>query len=120
MALLKIGSLDLSEYCEKGNLSINRTGVYSGGFTGMDGSVTKKFLGYKYQVSAGFEDVPDNVKTAIENACSGEKVSISFGNVTAEFNAPDVTCKLAYETTNGGLIWSVSISSVCDLAPSGL
>ena len=48
MALLQIGSLDLSEYCEKGNLSINRTGVYSGGFTGMDGSVTKKFLGYKY------------------------------------------------------------------------
>ena len=60
------------------------------------------------------------MKTAIENACTGEKVSISFGNVTAEFNAPDVTCKLAYETTNGGLIWSVSISSVCDLAPSGL
>ena len=120
MALLKIGSLDLSEYCEKGNLSINRTGVYSGGFTGMDGSVTKKFLGYKYQVSAGFEDVPDNVKKAIKSACMGEKVSISFDDVTADFNAPYVSCKTQYETTGGVLMWSVSISSVCDLAPSGL
>lgn len=120
MALLKIGSLDLSDYCDKGNLSINRTGVYSSGFTGMDGSIKKKFLGYKYQISAGFEDVPDNIKSSIENACAGEKVSISFGDVTAEFNTPDVTCKLAYETSSGELIWSVSLSSVCDLAPSGL
>lgn len=120
MALLKIGSLDLSEYCEKGDLSISRSGVYSGGFTGLNGKVNKKFLGYKYQISAGFNDVPDDIKKAIENACMGENVSISFGDVTADFNAPDVSCKLAYETTGGVLIWSVNISSVCDLAPSGL
>ena len=120
MALLKIGSLDLSKYCEKGDLSISRSGVYSGGFPAINGKTNKKLLGYKYQISASFNDVPNDIKEAIESACTGEKVSISFGNVTAEFNAPDVTCKLAYETTNGGLIWSVSISSVCDLAPSGL
>ena len=120
MALLQIGSLDLSEYCEKGNLSINRTGVYSGGFPAINGKTNKKLLGYKYQISAGFNDVPNDIKKAIENACKGEKVSISFGDVTADFNAPDVTCKLAYETTGGVLMWSVNISSVCDLAPSGL
>ena len=120
MALLQIGSLDLSEYCEKGDLSVSRSGVYSGGFPAINGKVKRKLLGYKYQISAGFNDVPNDIKEAIESACEGEKVSISFGDVTADFNAPDVTCKLAYETTNGGLIWSVSISSVCDLAPSGL
>lgn len=120
MALLKIGTLDLSEYCEKGDLSISRSGVYSGGFTGISGKVKRKLLGYKYQISAGFNDVPNDIKEAIESACKGEKVSISFGDVTAAFNAPDVTCKLAYETTGGVLMWSVNISSVCDLAPSGL
>ena len=120
MALLKIGDLDLSDYCEKGDLSISRSGVYSGGFTGISGKVKKKLLGYKYQISAAFNDVPNYMKEAIENACKGEKVSISFGDVTADFNAPDVTCKLAYETTGGVLMWSVNISSVCDLAPSGL
>lgn len=120
MALLQIGSLDLSEYCEKGDLSIARSGVYSGGFPAINGKTNKKLLGYKYQISAGFNDVPDDIKEAIENACKGEKVSISFSDVTAEFNAPDVTCKLAYETTGGVLMWSVNISSVCDLAPSGL
>ena len=120
MALLKIGSLDLSEYCEKGDLSISRSGVYSGGFTGISGKVKRKLLGYKYQISASFNDVPNDIKEAVESACKGEKVSISFGDVTADFNAPDVTCKLAYETTGGGLIWSVNISSVCDLAPSSL
>ena len=120
MALLKIGSLDLSEYCEKGDLSISRSGVYSGGFPAINGKTNKKLLGYKYQISASFNDVPNDIKEAIESACEGEKVSISFGDVTADFNAPDVTCKLAYETTGGGLIWSVNISSVCDLAPSSL
>lgn len=120
MALLKIGSLDLSEYCEKGDLSISRSGVYSGGFTGLSGKVNKKLLGYKYQISAAMNDVPDDVKKAIESACKGETVSISFGDTTADFNAPDVTCKLAYETTGGVLVWSVNISSVCDLAPSSL
>ena len=47
MALLKIGDLDLSDYCEKGDLSISRSGVYSGGFPGISGKVTKKLLGYK-------------------------------------------------------------------------
>ena len=37
MALLKIGSLDLSEYCEKGDLSIDQSAVYSEGFKGLDG-----------------------------------------------------------------------------------
>ena len=120
MALLQIGSLDLSEYCEKGDLSISRSGVYSGGFPAIHGKVKRKLLGYKYQISAGFNDVPNDIKEAIESACKGEKVSISFGDVTADFNAPDVTCKLAYETTGGVLMWSVNISSVCDLAPSGL
>ena len=120
MEILKIGDLDLSGYCEKGDLSISRSGVYSGGFTGISGKVTKELLGYKYSISASFNDVPNDIKEAIENACKGEKVSISFGDVTADFNAPDVTCKLAYETTGGVLIWSVNISSVCDLAPSGL
>ena len=120
MVLLQIGTLDLSEYCEKGDLSISRSGVYSGGFTGISGKTNKKLLGYKYQISASFNDVPNDIKEAIENACKGEKVSISFGDVTADFNAPDVTCKLAYETTGGVLMWSVNISSVCDLAPSGL
>lgn len=120
MALLKIGSLDLSVYCEKGDLSISRSGVYSNGSPGLNGKVNKKLLGYKYQISAGFNDVPNDIKEAIESAGEGEKVSISFGDVTADFNAPDVTCKLAYETTGGVLMWSVNISSVCDLAPSGL
>lgn len=120
MALLKIGDLDLSGYCEKGDLSISRSGVYSDGFTGISGKVTCKLLGYKYQISAGFNDVPNDIKEAIESACKGEKVSFSFGDVTADFKAPDVTCKPAYETTGGVLIWSVNISSVCDLAPSGL
>lgn len=120
MALLKIGGLDLSEYCEKEDLSISRSAVYSDGFTGISGKVNKKLLGYKYQISAAFNDVPDDIKTAIENACNGEKVSISFGDVTADFDAPDVVCKPAYETSGGVLMWSVNISSVCDLAPSGL
>ena len=42
MALLQIGSLDLSEYCEKGDLSISRSGIYSGGFTGISGKVKRK------------------------------------------------------------------------------
>ena len=120
MALLKIGSLDLSEYCEKGDLSIDQSAVYSEGFKGLDGSVNKKLLGYKYSISAGFNDVPDNVKNAIKSACMSEKVSISFDDVTADFNAPYVSCKTQYETTGGVLMWSVNISSVCDLAPSGL
>ena len=120
MALLQIGTFDLSEYCEKGDLSISRSGVYSGGFTGISGKVKRKLLGYKYQISASFNDVPNDIKEAIENACKGEKVSISFDDITAEFNAPDITFKLAYETTSGVLIWSVNLSSVCDLAPSGL
>ena len=120
MVLLQIGSLDLSEYCEKGDLSISRSGVYSGGFPAINGKVKRKLLGYKYQISASFNDMPNDIKEAVENACKGDKVSISFGDVTADFNAPDVTCKLAYETTGGVLMWSVNISSVCDLAPSGL
>ena len=120
MAVLQIGRLDLSEYCEKGDISISRSGVYSGGFPAINGKTNKKLLGYKYQRSASFNDVPNDIKEAVENACKGEKVSISFGDVTADFNAPDVTCKLAYETTGGVLMWSVNISSVCDLAPSGL
>lgn len=120
VAILKIGSLDLSEYCEKGDFSVSRSGVYSSGFTGIGGNVKKKLLGYKYQISAAFNDVPNDIKKAIESACNAEKVSISFDNTTAEFNAPDITCKLAYETTSGVLIWSVNLSSVCDLAPSGL
>ena len=120
MALLQIGSLDLSGYCEKGDLSISRSGVYSGGFPAINGKTNKKLLGYKYQISASFNDVPDNVKKAIKSACMGEKVSISFDDVTADFNAPYVSCKTQYETTGGVLMWSVNISSVCDLAPSGL
>ena len=120
MAILSIGGLDLSEYCEKGDLSISRPGVYSGGFTGISGKVTKELLGYKYSISASFNDVPNDIKEAIENACKGEKVSISFDDVTADFNAPYVSCKTQYETTGGVLMWSVNISSVCDLAPSGL
>lgn len=120
MAILKIGSLDLSEYCEKGDFSVSRSGVYSSGFTSIGGNVKRKLLGYKYQISAAFNDVPNDIKKAIESACNAEKVSISFDNTTAEFNAPDITCKLAYETTSGVLIWSVNLSSVCDLAPSGL
>lgn len=120
MAILSIGGLDLSKYCEKGDFSVNRSAVYSGGFPGMNGAVNKKLLGYKYSISAGFNDVPDDVKKAIETACKGEKVSISFDDVTADFNAPDVSCKIQYETSGGVMMWSVNISSVCDLAPGGL
>ena len=120
MSILIIGGLDLSQYCEKGDFSVDQSAVYSEGFKGLDGSVNKKLLGYKYSISAGFNDVPNDVKNAIKTACKGEKVSISFDDVTADFNAPYVSCKTQYETTGGVLIWSVSISSVCDLAPSGL
>ena len=120
MAILKIGDLDLSGYCEKGDLTVNRTGVFTSGFTGLGGSVKKKLLGYKYQISAAFTDVPNYMKEAIETACTAETVNITFGDTAAVFSAPDVSCKLAYETTGGVLIWSVNISSVCDLAPSGL
>ena len=102
MAILSIGGLDLSEYCEKGDFSVNRSAVYSGGFTGLNGSVNKKLLGYKYSISAGFNDVPDDMKKAIQSACKGAKVSISFDDVTADFNAPVVVCKTQYETSEIG------------------
>lgn len=120
MSILIIGGLDLSQYCEKGDFSVDQSAVYSEGFKGLDGSVNKKLLGYKYSISAGFNDVPDDVKKAIQSACKGEKVSISFDDVTANFNAPVVVCKTQYETTGGVMMWSVNISSVCDLAPGGL
>lgn len=120
MSILVIGNLDLSEYCEKGDFSVNQSAVYSGGFPGLNGSVNKTLLGYKYSISAGLNDIPDDVKKAIQRACKGEKVSITFDDVTADFNAPDVVCKTQYETTGGVMMWSVNISSVCDLAPSGL
>ena len=69
MALLQIGSLDLSEYCEKGDLSISRSGVYSGDFTGISGKVKRKLLGCRYQISASFNDVPNDIKEAVDNAC---------------------------------------------------
>jgi len=114
LALLKIGTLDLSEYCEKGDLSINRTAVYSSGFEGLNGQKSKVLLGYKYQISAAFT-VPDDVKKTIENACKSASV-----NISADFNAPDFTAKLDYETSSGVCMWTVNISSVCDLAPSSL
>ena len=120
MAILVINGLDLSKYCQKGDFSVGRSPVYLGGFTGLNGTVIKKLMGYKYQISAVFNDVPNDIKEAIESACMGETVSISFGDTTADFNAPDVNCKIAYETSEGAIMWSVNISSVCDLAPSSL
>lgn len=119
MALLTIGTLDLSEYCEKGDLSINRTAVYFSGFEGLNGQKSKALLGYKYQISAAFT-VPDDVKKTIENACKSASVNITFGDTSADFNAPDFTAKLDYETSSGVCMWTVNISSVCDLAPSSL
>mgnify|MGYP004556004203 CR=1 FL=1 len=118
--LLKIGTLDLSEYCDNSSLSINRTGVYSSGFTGMNGEITKNKIGNKYQISASFSDIPNDVKNQIENACNTDFVDITFGKTTAKFNGPDVNCSLSYETSAGVKIWNVSISTVCEFAPCGL
>lgn len=120
MVILSIGGLDLSKYCEKGDFSVGQSPVYSDGVNAIDGSKNKKLMGYKYSISAGFNDVPDDVKKAIQSACKGEKVSISFDDVTADFDAPVVSCKTAYETSGGVMMWSVNISSVCDIAPSSL
>ena len=119
--ILKIGEVDMSEYCDRNNLSISKNAVWKdGGFKAMDGTPAKKLLGVKYSISASFTDIPNSVKNALDGACSAESVNITFGTVTAAFSHPDTTYNLSYVTSLNEKMWDISFSSVCDIIPGGL
>lgn len=118
--ILKIGTVDMSEYCDKANLTISKEPVFKTEFTAMNGKNVETYFGVKYNISANFTDIPNDIKISLETACSNVSVSITFGSVTQTFKHPSLTCTLDYITSDDVQIWSINFSSACDLVPGGL
>lgn len=113
--ILKLGSIDASDYVESG-YSVNIEPVYdSNGFTNMLGQDKTKLLGYKVSLSASLGEVPADTATSILTACNVSTLSVSYATPvegTATFKRPTVTSELISE--NNGGVWDISLSMETD------
>lgn len=121
--ILKIGDVDLSGYTLQGQVKVNRTPVYSDqSFKNVKGVVRKRFLGWKFDLSADFGDLPKDVVSQIMTACEND-VSITFldpNETTATFERPSVSSAVEWESDEDTQFWSVSLSATCPLLGDGL
>lgn len=119
--IMKIGDLDISEYCNKDNMQINKTAVYgSQSLTALTGAVLHERLGNKYTISLALDNIPDETAQAIGTACAADKVTVGFAApcfTSAKFDEPEVSSRLQYEDENGVKYWEMNISMVCELVP---
>lgn len=121
--IFKIGNLDLSDYIIQSSFNISTTPVYSGiGFTNILGQEVKEYLGDKISISAGFDDIPDDLMKQINDVCAHETVTVTYeapDEQTAEFGHPSISESPEY-SDGTTIYWSLSLSAVCSLKSSCL
>lgn len=113
--ILKIGNLDVSAHVEAG-YSIQKTPVFdtSTAFTNMLGQEVKDLIGHKVSISANLGQLTATEATAVCTACSGDNITVTFGNPfteTATFRTPSLTMELTSESPEE---YDISISMETD------
>lgn len=116
--ILKIGSVDLSDYCECQQVSITNSPVFSDGFVNVLGRTRRTVIGDQIQLSASFGLIPESVAKAIRNACSASSVTVEYKDpvpVTTVFERPTFSRNVDFEVGEDTQMWNCSVSMTCPL-----
>ena len=116
--ILKIGLVDLSDYCECQQVSITNSPVFSEGFVNVLGKTKRTVIGDQIQLSASFGLIPESVAKAIRNACSASSVTVEYKDpvpVTTVFERPTFSRNVDFEVGEDTQMWNCSVSMTCPL-----
>ena len=110
--LLKIGTIDVSDYVLDG-YAVKTQPVYdSTTFTNMLGTEVKTLIGKTVAISANLGEVPDETAQKIFAVCETNSLSVTYASpvtYTATFKRPTVEAILVLDTETERL-WDISIS----------
>jgi hypothetical protein len=117
MVMLKLGTIDVSDYLEEG-YSVRTEPVYdSASFKNIYEQEKADLIGRKVSISANLGDVPKSVAEAICSACETDTLSVTYATpkaYTATFKRPDISCELTIEEPE---TWDISLSMSTDTIP---
>lgn len=119
--ILKVGNVDLSEYCSEGNYIVTRDPVYDSGseFVNTYGETKRDLIGFSVGISLSFEGMAEETAKALDAATRSDSISVVYTTPlvnTSVFRSPSL--KMASEDMDGGkMIYSGSLSLSCELVP---
>lgn len=117
-----VGNLDLSQYVEVETYSVGKVWEKAAEFKAMNGNNTAKYSGFRYQIQADFEGLPDTLMNALSEAVNSDGYTVSFSNPTggtsAVFNrAESIKAEAAY-ILDGEICWNTSVSITSEFIPA--
>lgn len=116
---LIIGGVDISEFTERENYSINKVWKAADSFTNYDGSQIIKRSGWNYTLRARLENIPDKLMSELTAALDNDKISITFTDphstgenmcTTDIFERGESTGGEVFCELDDGLRWNIDIS----------
>lgn len=75
---LVIGSVDVSEFTERENYSVNKKWQIADSFTAYDGKKIIKRSGWNYNIRAKLENIPDDIMYALTAALDNDTFAVTF------------------------------------------
>lgn len=116
---LIIGGVDISEFTERENYSINKVWKIADSFTNYDGSQISQRSGWNYKIHANLENIPDKLMSRLTDALDNNKISITFTDphsqnenmcTTDVFERGESTGGEIFCELDDGLRWNIDIS----------
>ena len=116
---LIIGGVDISEFTERENYSINKVWKTADSFTNYDGSPVTMRSGWNYRLHASLDNIPDKLMTSLVAALDNDKISITFTDphspaenmcTTDIFERGESTGGEVFCELDDGLRWNIDIS----------
>ncbi len=123
---LIVGGVDVSEFVERENYSIKKVWKTENSFTDSDGKEIIRRIGWNYQLSASFENIPDELMKRLTAALDNDTISITFTDphsenmlTTDDFQRGESTGgKVSYELDDG-LYWNFSFDLTSEFHSGG-
>lgn len=113
--ILKLGSVDISDYVEAG-YKINIEPVYGTSFVNMLGEEVAELIGQKVSISANLGELPTEIAKKVCNACDTDELTVSYATPvesSATFKRPKLTSELITESDGG--LWDISLTMNTDV-----
>ena len=114
-----IGGIDVSEYTERENFTVNKVWKTAETFTNYDGNEITFRSGWHYNIKAQFQNIPDTLMYQLTAALDSDRIPITFTDPHSQSKDMCTTDTfLRGESTGGtvacelddGLRWNISIS----------
>ena len=119
--LLVLGNADLSPYITRDSFSVRYVPVYeeNSEFYALDGNVFRRLLGYRVQINADIEDIPESAASALSGLLSSESFQGSFvfpDERTATFRMSSLSIE-PMRAAGGVALFEASLSVISDVIP---